>query len=240
MEGNKILEVSDLSVSFDGLNVLENLNFNVEKGSSLAVIGPNGAGKSVLFRALLGLIPYKGTIDWSPGIKISYVPQRLEIERTMPLTVLEFLKLKTENFEEIKEVLEVAGIKTGPDHEYHLEQHVLNRKIGLVSGGEFQRILIAWALIGSPDVLLFDEPTSGIDVGGEQTIYNLLTKLRQEKGMTIILVSHDLNIVYKYAGMVLCINKASAVCFGHPETVLKPEDLTALYGGEAEFYKHNH
>ena len=239
MAENKILAVKNLSVSFDGLDVLEGLNFDVEKSGSLAIIGPNGAGKSVLFRALLGLIKYEGSIDWSPGIKIAYVPQKIAIDRAMPLTVLEFFKLKTGNDTEIRGVLEMVGIKTSPDHEHHLEHHILNRKIGLISGGEFQRILIAWALIGNPDVLLFDEPTSGIDIGGEQTIYNLLTKLRKERNLTLLLVSHDLNIVYKYAETVLCINKV-AVCFGQPGLVLKPEDLSALYGGEAEFYKHSH
>lgn len=238
-EEEKILKVSNLKVSFDGFTILDDINFEVAKGEALAIIGPNGAGKSILFKALLGFLPYEGKIEWAPGVKISYVPQKLEIERSLPLTVREFLGFKTENERELTRVLEAVGIKANSENEHHLEHHLLHRRLGLISGGEFQRIMIAWALIDKPNILLFDEPTSGIDVGGEQTIYNLLVKLQKETGLTILIVSHDLNIVYKYANNVLCLNK-ERVCFGKPDLVLKPEDLRSLYGGEAEFFKHEH
>ena len=111
--------------------------------------------------------------------------------------------------------------------------------MGWLSGGQLQRVLIAWAILDNPDVLLFDEPTAGIDVGGEETIYNLLKKLNDERAMTILLISHDLNIVYKYANTVLCVNKQK-ICFGRPNDVLDPQALVKLYGGEAAFYAHEH
>lgn len=235
----KILEVEELGVAFDDQKVLENINFSVAEKNVLAVIGPNGSGKSVLFRALLGLIPYSGRITWRKGIKINYAPQKLSIDRTLPLSVQEFLGLKSKSQQEILEVLASVGIDTGPENEHHLEHHILNQRVGLLSGGQFQRVLIAWSLIGHPDVLLFDEPTAGIDIGGEETIYNLLHELQNKHSLTILLISHDLNIVYKYADNVICLNKQQ-ICFGEPHSVLNPEELSALYGGEANFYHHEH
>ena len=122
---------------------------------------------------------------------------------------------------------------------HHLEHHILKQRLGLLSGGQLQRVFIAWSLLNNPNVLIFDEPTTGIDVGGEETIYNLLKKLQTERGLTIIMVSHDLNIIYKYANNVLCVNK-SMVCYGVPNTVLDPTALSKLYGGDISFYKHGH
>ena len=235
----KILEVENLDVSFDGQNVLENINFNLDKGDVLAVIGPNGAGKSVLFRALLDLIPYSGKISWQAGLKIGYVPQKLAIERDLPITVVEFLGLKSPIKENMLQALSSVGINTGPEQEHHLEHHILNRRMGLLSGGELQRVLIAWSLVDNPDILLFDEPTAGIDIGGEETIYNLLHELQDKRNLTIILISHDLNVVYRYANSVICLNKQQ-VCFGEPHSVLNPDELSSLYGGEAKFYHHEH
>ena len=239
MDNDKILEVENLSVSFNGQKVLNNISFSLNRGEVLAVIGPNGSGKSVLFRALLGLIPYSGKIDWQPGLKIAYTPQKLGIERGFPLTVKEFLGLKSASKENTLQALASVGIATGPEHEHHLEHHILNRQMGLLSGGEFQRVLVAWSLVDNPDVLLFDEPTTGIDIGGEETIYNLLHELQDKRKLTIILISHDLNIVYKYAKTVICLNRQQ-VCFGEPHAVLNPEELSALYGGEAKSYHHRH
>lgn len=239
MDQKLILKVEGLSVAFNGQKVLEDISFAVNKGDVMAVVGPNGSGKSVMFRALLGLIPYSGKIEWQKNVKIGYAPQKLAVERGLPLTAKEFLGLKTKSKAKIFTALEWVGIDTSQEHEYHLENHILNRRMGFLSGGEFQRVLIAWALIDEPDVLLFDEPTAGIDIGGEETIYNLLHELQEKKGLTIILISHDLNIVYKYAENVLCLN-GQQLCFGEPHQVLNPEELVSLYGGEAKFYHHQH
>ena len=244
MDSNAILTVKNLNVSFDGDHILRDLDFSVSKGDVLAIVGPNGAGKSVLFRTLLGLIPYSGEIEWIKDLKISYVPQKFSIDRELPLSTEEFLKFKKKSMADIVNVLKSVGIgsehKNDSDHYMkHVKQHVLNQRLGWLSGGQLQRVLIAWALLDDPDVLLFDEPTAGIDVGGEETIYNLLKKLHGERNLTMLLISHDLNIVYKYANNVLCINK-EMICYWVPATVLDPTSLAKLYGGEAGFYQHDH
>ena len=241
---NLILNVKNLGVSFGDDQVLKDLSFSINQGDVLAVVGPNGAGKSVLFRALLELIPYSGQIKWQKDIKISYVPQKFAIDRELPLSTGEFLKFKKKNKVDIINVLKSLGVgaehkNDSERHSRHLQQHVLNQRLGWLSGGQLQRVLIAWALLDNPDVLLFDEPTAGIDIGGEETIYNLLKKLHEERGLTMLIISHDLNIVYKYANDVLCINK-EMICHGIPSEVLDPAALAELYGGEAGFYQHKH
>ena len=235
MSSTTILTVENLGVKFDNNEVLKGVNFFVGKGDVLAIVGPNGAGKSVLFRALLGLVNYSGKIQWSPGLKISYVPQKFNIDKELPLSVREFLDFKHKGREEIVNALKAVGITD----EHHIEKHLLNQRLGWLSGGQLQRVLIAWSILDNPNVLLFDEPTAGIDIGGEETIYNLLKKLKDQRGLTILLISHDLNIVYKYANNVICINK-EMVCYGEPSIVLDPASLAKLYGGEAGFYKHQH
>ena len=222
-----IVKVEKLSVAFNGNQILKDLSFEVKKGEIMAVVGPNGAGKTVLFRALLGLIPYEGTIDWQPNVKIGYVPQRFVVERDMPLNVREFLGYK-DGKGKISEILKWVGLGD-----------VLNRPLGFLSGGELQKVLIAFALLGNPQVLLFDEPTTGIDIGGEETIYNLLRKLRDEHGITVIFISHDIHVVYQYANNVLCINKEK-VCFGPPHEALDKAELKRLYGTDVGIYPHTH
>src|SRR3989344_793485 len=158
-----VLTVENLGVKFDDNEVLKGLNFFVQKGDVLAIVGPNGAGKSVLFRALLGLVPYSGKINWTPGLKISYVPQKFNIDKDLPLSVAEFLKFKERNLEKIISTLKSVGIAD----EHHIEHHILKQRLGWLSGGQLQRVLIAWSILDNPDVLLFDEPTAGIDIGGE-------------------------------------------------------------------------
>lgn len=238
MSKETILNVQELSVSFGEQQVLEDINFGVSRGDVLAIIGPNGSGKSVLFRALLGLVAYTGKIRWSKSVKLGYVPQKAYIERTFPLTVREFFTIKTDDGKEIDDALQSVGIAVG--HEgHHDPHHLLYRRIGVLSGGELQRVLIAWSLIDRPNVLLFDEPTAGIDIGGEETIYSLVHELQKKQDLTILLISHDLNIVYKYADNVMCLNR-ERICFGAPHEVLDPKELASVYGGQADFYKHEH
>jgi len=235
MDANTILKVENLSVALEGETIINNISFDVKKNDALAIIGPNGAGKTVLFRALLGLVPYKGIIEWMPNIRIGYVPQKFSFHRESPLTTKEFFLLQNKNFwlpvnqdiEHLNHELELVG----------LSSDILARPIAELSGGQLQRALIAWAMLNHPDALLFDEPTAGIDVGGEETIYNLIHKLQNERNITVLLISHDLNIIYKYANQVLCINK-DMKCNGAPIDVLKPEELSKLYG-EGAFYHHH-
>jgi zinc transport system ATP-binding protein len=242
MEQETILNVHDLSVTLEGNAILNNLSFFIKKGDVLAIVGPNGAGKSVLFRTLLGLFPYEGSIVWGQKLKINYIPQKFYIDKDLPLTIREFMEFKNHDLEKIVHALISVGISedTQDGHiEHFIREHLLNKRLSLSSGGQLQRILIAWSILDNPDVLLFDEPTSGIDIGGEETIYNLIEKLRVERNMTVLLISHDLNIVYKYANNVICLNK-KMICFGRPNLVLDPTALSQLYGGDVSFYKHEH
>jgi len=225
-----ILEVKDLNVELDGEKIIENLSFVVKERETLVVLGPNGAGKTVLFRTLLGLLPYQGEIKWRDGLKISYVPTGLPIAKEFPLSIKEFFNLKKIPQKETLEILGAVGMS---------EHNILKRKITHLSTGQFQRVLVAWGLCKNPQVLLFDEPTFGIDIGGQENIYYLLGKFQKEKRITMLLVSHDLNIVYKLADNVLCLNK-KALCYGSPKEIISPKTLAQLYGGEVKFYQHVH
>jgi zinc transport system ATP-binding protein len=237
-----ILNVHDLGVTLDNNKILNDLSFFVKKGDVLAIVGPNGAGKSVLFRTLLGLFPYSGSIVWGYNLKINYIPQKFYIDKDLPLTIKEFMEFKTNDIDRIIHTIISVGISDDSNDghaEHYVREHLFNKRLSLLSGGQLQRILIAWSILDNPDVLLFDEPTSGIDVGGEETIYNLIERLRAEHNMTVLIISHDLNIVYKYANNVICLNK-EMICFGRPNLVLDPTALSRLYGGEVSFYKHEH
>lgn len=232
-----VLKVSNLNVELNGQKILKNINFEVHNDDIVVIIGPNGAGKTVLLRTLLGFVEFTGTVEWKKGLKVGYVPQKLLIEPELPLTTREFLKFKEKSDQEIDKVLKSVGFAEDVPHKGHLKKHILDRKIGVLSGGELQRILIAWALLGHPDVLLFDEPTTGIDIGAEETIYTLLHRLKEKENLTIFIISHELQIVYKYATNVICLNKEN-ICFGPPKQVLNPEILNQLFGGEIGVYKH--
>ena len=224
-----ILKVENLNVKLDDELIICNLSFEVKKGEVLTILGPNGAGKTVLLKTLLGMFPYEGKIEWKKGVKIGYVPQRVPFVKDFPISVEEFFKLKTNQEGEIKAILRLVGFDEG----------FLKKKLGELSSGQYQRILVAWALISNPDVLLFDEPTSGIDISGEETIYQLLERLKREKNLTILLVTHDLSIVFKFSDYVICLNKCP-VCQGKPKEVINPEVLSKLYGQEIKFYEHYH
>ncbi len=227
----KILEVKNLNVELGGVKVLEDINFEVNKGDVLVIIGPNGAGKTILLKSLLGLINYQGEIKWTQNVKIGYVPQRMDIETDIPLTVKEFLNLTNvkNGSKAIEKILETI----------QLDKKILNSGLGEISIGQRQRVLVAWSMLGNPDVLLFDEPTADIDIVGQESIYKMIYNLQRDFDMTVILVSHDLSVVYRYAEKILCLNRRK-ICFGTPEEVLRTEQLLELYGGEKAFYHHKH
>ena len=230
MKNETILKVKNLNVELEGKKIVEDLSFEVKRGEVLTILGPNGAGKTVLFRTLIGLLPSKGKIEWKKGIKIGFVPQRLPFIKNIPLSVREFLQLKKVSSQEIESGLNSVGMAS---------EKILEKNIGDLSSGQFQRILVAFALISNPEVLLFDEPTTGIDIGGEETIYNLLDKLKGERNLTVFLITHDLSIVYKLSTNILCLNK-KALCYGLPKEVLTSENLARLYGEKVKFYSHVH
>lgn len=226
-----ILEVADLSVAFGRTTVLRGVTFSVEAGSALAVIGPNGAGKTVLFRALIGAIPSNGTVRWAPGTRLGYVPQKLDLERDVPITGLDFLAARAAlgPARAVAEALAWVG----------LSNDTVRTPIGELSGGQFQRLLIAFALVGDPTVLLLDEPTAGVDEPGQERLNELVRRLQIERGLTVIFISHELTVVAKYATRVLCLGREGA-SFGAPVDVLSGDVLQQLYGSPVALHLHEH
>ncbi|MCF7970763.1 MAG: metal ABC transporter ATP-binding protein [Methylococcaceae bacterium] len=230
IDENTVLTVSNLQIAYEGNQIISDLSFTVEKKDILIILGPNGAGKTTLLRALQHFLPYQGSVSWNAQ-KISYLPPQefLQRQNLPPLNIEEFYAFKTSNSNAIKSMIADVG----------LDESLLSHQFNELSTGQFQRMLIGWALLDNPDVLILDEPTSGIDIGGEETIYSLLHKFWQSQNLTILLVTHDLNIVWEYATQVICLNKQQ-VCMGKPDEVLTPEQLKTLYGTGIKFYKHQH
>jgi len=212
-----ILKVSNLTVKLQNEIILENVHFKIKKGTILAIVGPNGAGKTMLFRALLNLIPHTGNIEWDEKVKIGYVPQNISV-RDIPISVKEFLSYgKNVN---IKELL--ASVKLN-------EPGLMNKTLSILSGGQLRRVLVAWALLDNPSVLLFDEPTVGVDIGGEETIFSMLKELKEKKNITILLITHDIHLVKEYTDQLLGLNKCTTF-FGDSQQIAEPALQQKIYG----------
>jgi len=226
----KILRVENLSVSLGKEKIIQDLSFDVAKGEILTILGPNGAGKSTLLKALLGFFPHKGKIFWNKGLKINYLPERLSKEKfsIFPLTVADFFRIGEIPEKEAQDMLSSVGLK----------RKFWKRRSDNLSSGEFQRMLVAWVLSSKPDVVLFDEPMGGIDVGGKETIYSLISTFWKKRKLTIILVTHEIDIVYAYSSNVLCLNRKK-LCYGSPREILTPENLRDVYGHDIKFYTHS-
>lgn len=228
-----LLSVSGLNITFGSRQVIHDLNFEVHESDCMAIIGPNGAGKTVLLKALLQLIPYRGEIRWSYEARLGYVPQKIAADRQLPLSARDLLAAKSRFLRLPSTEVEQVSVELG------LTNELLSSNIGTLSGGQFQKVLIAFALLGRPNVLLFDEPTASLDELTEERIYELLHSLQKDRGMTILLVSHDLSIVYRNANMVLCLSKGKP-CMGPPKEILTPAMLQELYGAPSQYYRHVH
>ena len=207
-----VLRVKRLKVVRNGEEIIRDLSFEVREKETLIILGPNGAGKW-----------YTKSISYLP-------PQELFQRKDLPpLSIEEFFRFKDVSHEQILRAFSAIV----------LDSSLLERRFDSLSTGQFQRLLIAWALVDEPKVLLFDEPTSGMDVGGQETIYSLLHKFWQERDLTILMVTHDLNIVWEHADNVLCMNKKT-LCYGKPRQVITPEELEKVYGTGVRFYEHKH
>jgi len=228
-----LLTVEHLSIHLEDRSVVEDLSFELAAGERLSILGPNGAGKTVLLKALLNLLPYRGEVRWSDDVRIGYVPQKIDADTHLPLTFTDLFRAKCKTlkitFDEVRDIAHRVG----------LTSQILKTPVGHLSGGQFQRGLIGFALIGSPNVLLMDEPTASVDEPGEEHIYELINRLQKQHHLASIMVSHDLSFVFRYATKVLCLNRLQ-VCFGSPTEALSSEVLTKLYGESVGFYDHHH
>ena len=214
----QILKVADLSVELQNQPILDKISFTVKKGTTLAILGPNGAGKSVLFRALLNLLPHKGNMEWADKTKIGYVPQSVAVS-DIPISVREFLS--------------IGKNKCNPEEALNLVRlnpaKILDKRLGILSGGELRRVLIAWALIDDPNVLLLDEPTNGVDVGSEEPIFLMLNGIKKTRKITILLITHDIHIVQEYSDYLLALNKCITF-FGKSAEIANITTQQAIYG----------
>jgi zinc transport system ATP-binding protein len=185
----------------------------------------------VLLKALQHLIPYEGEIRRSQEARVGYVPQNVAADRQLPLKVRELLEAKARFLHLANQEMEQVS------SELNLSPEFLSAGIGTLSGGQFQKVLIAFALLGRPNVLLFDEPTASLDELSEERIYELVHELQCQKGITVILVSHDLSVVYRYANRVLCLSKGKT-CVRPPKEIMTPQMLEELYGAPPKYYGH--
>ncbi|MCE6950729.1 metal ABC transporter ATP-binding protein [Cereibacter sphaeroides] len=214
--------------------ILSDVSLSVEPGEIVTIVGPNGSGKSTLLRALLGILPpASGTVSRKPGLRIGYVPQKLQIDRSMPITVRRFLSLPVR---QTQAATAAALVRVGVPE-------VAERQMANLSGGQLQRVMLARALLTEPEILMLDEPTQGLDQPGEAAFYRLIEEVRSATGAAILMVSHDLHVVMAASDRVICLNR-HVCCEGTPRVVSNAPEYRALFGhgtqGALALYRHDH
>lgn len=229
-----LVHVQNLSINYGAKTVLSHVSLQVEKGEIVTIVGPNGSGKTSLLRAIIGAVkPSHGHITQGTGVKIGYVPQKLHIDETLPITVSRFLRLPGGvSASDIDRALVQAG---APD--------LSKAQLSQLSGGQFQRVLLARALIGKPDLLLLDEATQGLDQRGSAAFYQQIEQVRHDTGCAILMISHELHVVMSASDRVICLN-GHVCCEGTPAVVASAPEYRALFGtgtgGALAMYRHEH
>ena len=230
---NILVKLKDAGFKINDRWLVQGVSLQVEKGKIITLIGPNGSGKSTTAKIALGIYKkIEGTVEKFTN-KVGYVPQKISIDWTLPLRVNDFMVL-TENLksETIDEALSLTGVI-----------HLKDKNLGDLSGGEFQRVLLARAISKKPDLLVLDEPVQGVDFTGEIALYELIKKISDELNCGILLISHDLHTVMSATDQVVCLN-GHVCCSGSPTDVAKNDEYKALFGEQASQilsrYEHKH
>lgn len=223
MSNPPLISLKEISHRYDQQWMLENISLDLCSSEITTLIGPNGAGKSTLVRIILGLLnPSKGTISRRPALRIGYTPQHLRIDHTVPITVKRFLQL--------------AGKPSSRDIDIALSQvdakYTLHSAMQSLSGGEFQRVLLARTLLKKSDLLVLDEPAQGVDLAGQNALYQLIKDIRDEQGCAVLMVSHDLHLVMSATDHVICLNH-HVCCSGHPDSVSEHPAYLEIFGKQA-------
>lgn len=223
-----LIRAHNLGLEIAGRQLLRDISLELHPAEIVTIIGPNGAGKTTLLRLLLDLSrPTTGSVERLPGLRLGYMPQRLQIDATMPMTVGRFLQLGIDNVNVEHALTRVAA------------PHLETARLADLSGGEMQRVLLARAAARKPQLLVLDEPTQGVDLGGQSEVYQLIDQLRKELGCGVLLVSHDLHLVMAATDRVLCLNQ-HICCHGHPEQVSKDPIYLEMFGDKLAPYTHHH
>ena len=229
-----LIEVSNLNVAYGRKKVLKDVNLTLSKNEIVTIVGPNGSGKTTLFKSIIGSVPItSGKVFIKPNLKIGYVPQVLNIDRSMPLTVERFLKLaKNRNDQGLLKARQVLG-----------SDDLLSNQISNLSAGQLQRVLLGHALMNEPDILLLDEATRGLDQPGSADFYKKIEEIRDTTGCSILMISHDLHVVMSASNRVICLN-GHICCQGEPKSVASSPEYKAMFGSKVEgtlaLYQHNH
>lgn len=230
----KLLDISNLTMHLGGNLALHDVSLHIKTGEIITIVGPNGSGKSTLLRAIIGALkPTSGKIEKASNLRIGYVPQRLNINPTLPMTVRRFLGLPHRiNSAQVSQALAQAGVP-----------ELGARQMSRLSGGQFQRVLLARALMNQPQLLILDEATQGLDQPGSVAFYRKIEEVRQQLNCAVLMVSHDLHVVMSASDRVICLNR-HVCCEGAPEHVASAPEYRALFGegtkGALALYRHQH
>lgn len=229
-----LIEAKNISLTIDKKTILSNISLEIKKRDFVTVIGPNGAGKSMLLKALMGFFKLtSGKVILQKNLRIGYVPQKLDLNGSMPISVRKFLKLKNDTDDE--KIAKIAQEIVISD--------ILDEQIHSLSGGQFQRVLLARSLLGNPEILILDEPAQNLDISGQMAFYKLLDNVYKSREIAILMVSHDLHLVMASSKHVICLFH-HVCCAGEPNVITKDPEFLTLFGDDMvkmmAVYNHHH
>ena len=217
---NALISAKNINVIKTGKNILKDVSIDINKNDFITIIGPNGAGKSMLLKCLMGFYkPNSGIIKTKPNLKFGYMPQNLDIIKTIPMKARSFITIK-KKYDKIslKKVISETQI-----------ENILDKQLSVLSGGEMQRVLLARSLLNNPEVLILDEPAQNLDVSGQMHFYKLLQIIYSKRGLSILMVSHDLHLVMVSTKQVICLSNHICCC-GKPQQITKDPEFLSMFG----------